>query len=60
MPLKEGSSNKVKSTNIRELLHSFKQTGRIGNSKPSSMKKAVSQAVAIAYRKARATIAGKG
>lgn len=60
MPLKSGSSEKTRSTNIKELLHSFKQSGRIGNSKPGSMKKAVAQAVAIAYRKARDTIAGKG
>jgi hypothetical protein len=59
MPLKSGSSEKVKSTNIRELLHSFKQSGRIGNSKPASMSAAVKQAAAIAYRKARGTIAGK-
>ena len=60
MPLKSGSSPKTRSTNIRELLHSFKQSGRIGNSKPGSMKQAVSQAAAIAYRKARDTIAGRG
>ncbi len=59
MPLKSGSSAKTRSTNIRELLHSFKQTGSIGNSKPSSMKKAVKQAAAIAYSKARETLAGR-
>jgi hypothetical protein len=59
MPLKSGSSAKTRSTNIRELLHSFKQSGRIGNSKPGSMKAAVKQAAAIAYRKARETLAGK-
>ena len=53
MPLKAGSSAKTRSTNIRELLHSFKQSGRIGNSKPGSMKKATAQAAAIAYAKAR-------
>jgi hypothetical protein len=41
------------------LLHSFKQSGSIGNSKPGSMKKAVAQASAIAYRKARETLAGR-
>jgi hypothetical protein len=60
MPLQSGSGQKVISTNIREMLHSFKRTGRIGNSKPGSMKKARAQAAAAAYRKARATVAGKG
>jgi len=48
MPLKAGSSSRVRSTNIGEMLRSFKQTGRIGNSKPGSMKKATAQASAIA------------
>lgn len=52
MPLKEGKSAKTRSANIAELLRSFKGTGRIGNSKPANMKKAVAQASAIAYRKA--------
>ena len=59
MPLKSGSSPKTRSTNIRELLHAFKETGRIGNSRPGSMKKAAAQAAAIAYRKARETVAGR-
>jgi hypothetical protein len=59
MPLKSGASAKTRSTNIKELLHAFKQSGRIGNSKPGSMKAAVAQASAIAYRKARDTLAGK-
>lgn len=59
MPLKSGSGAKTRSTNIKELLHAFKSSGRIGNSKPSSMKAAVAQAAAIAYRKSRDTIAGK-
>jgi hypothetical protein len=58
MPLMAGSSAKTRSTNIGEMLRSFKQTGRIGNSKPRSMKKATAQAAAIAYRKARETLAG--
>jgi hypothetical protein len=60
MPLKSGSSAKTRSTNIREMLHAFKQSGRIGNTKPGSMKKAAQIAAAAAYRKARDTIAGKG
>lgn len=59
MPLHSGSGPKTVSTNIREMLHSFKQTGRIGNSHPKSMKKAMAQAAAAAYRKARGTLAGK-
>ena len=59
MPLKSGSSPKTRSTNIRELLHAFKETGRIGNSRPGSMKKAAAQAAAIAYRNARETVAGR-
>lgn len=58
MPLMSGSSPKTRSTNIKEMLHAFKQTGRIGNSHPKSMKKAVAQAAAAAYRKAGETLAG--
>lgn len=58
MPLKAGSSATTRSTNIREMLHAFKQTGRIGNSKPGSLKKAAAQAAAAAYRKSRETLAG--
>ena len=60
MPLQSGSSPQVRSTNIREMLHSFKQSGRLGNSKPKSMKKARAQAAAAAYRMARETVANKG
>jgi hypothetical protein len=59
MPLKAGPSAKTRSTNIAEMLASFKESGRIGNSKPGSMKKAVSQAAAAAYRKGRETLAGR-
>lgn len=51
MPLIAGKSDRARSTNIAELLRAFKAKGSIGNSKPASMKKAVSQASAIAYRK---------
>lgn len=58
MSLSAGSSPKTRSTNIKEMLHAFKQTGRIGNSKPGNMRQAVRQAAAAAYRKARETLAG--
>jgi len=53
MPLKKGKSKKVFSSNVKEIIHSFKQKGTIGTSHPKSMKKAIKQAVAIAYSKAR-------
>jgi hypothetical protein len=59
MPLHAGKSKRAISTNIGEMLHSFKQTGRIGNSKPKSMNKAQAQAAAAAYRKAGETLAGR-
>ena len=53
MPLKSGKSQKSFVSNIRELMHSFKSTGKIGNSAPASAAKANKQAVAIAYSKQR-------
>lgn len=52
MPLKKGKSQKVISSNIKELVKSYKQNGKIGNSEPESMEKAQKQAAAIAYSKA--------
>jgi len=52
MPLKRGKSKKVISSNIREMVHSYERTGRIGNTKPKSRKQAVKIAVAAALRKA--------
>lgn len=60
MPLKQGAGKRTFVENIRELMHSFHNSGRIGTSKPASNAKANKQAVAIAYaqkRKARRTIA---
>lgn len=53
MPLKKGKSQKTISANIRTEMHAYEKTGKIGNSKPASKKKAVKQAAAIAYSKAR-------
>lgn len=52
MPLKSGKSKGVVSENIGEMLHKYKQTGKIGTSEPASMDKAQAQAAAIAYSKA--------
>lgn len=60
MPLKAGSGKRTFVENIREIMHSFARTGRIGNSAPASKATANKQAVAIAYRQRRKTIAGGG
>ena len=53
MPLKTGKSTKVRNENIGELVHSYKEKGSIGTSKPKNIKDAIKQAVAIAYQKQR-------
>jgi hypothetical protein len=53
MPLKAGQGRKNLVSNIRELMHSFKRTGKIGTSTPASPAKANKQAVAIAYDQQR-------
>lgn len=53
MPLKRGSSSKTISSNVSEIMNSYKKTKKIGTSKPKGAKKAQKQAVAIALSKAR-------
>jgi hypothetical protein len=52
MPLMKGKSAKTISKNIGEMVRGFKESGKIGTSKPSSVRKAVKQASAIALSKA--------
>ena len=58
MPLKRGSSQKTISTNIGEMVRGYKESGKIGTSRPASKRAAVKQAAAIAYSKARKTKRG--
>ena len=53
MPLKEGSSRDIIGSNIKEIVHSWENSGNIGTSHPTDKKKAVKQAVAIALEKSR-------
>jgi non-canonical (house-cleaning) NTP pyrophosphatase len=52
MPLKKGSSQSTVSSNIKTLVDDWKKDGAIGTSHPTSRKKAIKQAVAIALTKA--------
>jgi len=53
MPLKPGKGRKTISSNIKELMRSYKEKGSIGNVKPKSTKHAQRVAAAIAYGKSR-------
>ena len=52
-PLKSGSSKGVISQNIKKLTTEYKIKGKIGASKPTNIGKAVAQANAIAFSKAK-------
>ena len=53
MPLMEGTSKKVISQNIAEIMRSFNRTGKIGTNKPKNTEDALKMAQAIAFGKAR-------
>jgi hypothetical protein len=52
MPLRKGSSQSAVSSNIKTLVDDWNKDGSIGTSHPSTKKKAIKQAVAIALGKA--------
>ena len=49
MPLDRSKSEDALRSNISELIRSYKRTGRIGNTKPSTIAKARKMALADAY-----------
>ena len=49
MPLIKSKSKKAISKNIEKIIHEYKNSHKIGNSKPSNLKTAMAQAAAIAY-----------
>lgn len=54
MPTIKGKkSKKVHSTNVKEMMDAYKKTGKIGNTKPRSMKHALEIANAAADTSAR-------
>lgn len=55
MPLKRGNTKKVISSNIGEMISSYKKTGKIGTSSPKNKGEAIKQAAAIAYSAAGKT-----
>lgn len=53
MPLRSGAGRSTISGNIKEMLDSYKKTGKIGNTTPKNMAHARQIAAAAAYNKAR-------
>lgn len=51
MPLKSGKGSKVRSSNIKEMMHKYNRDGCIGSVCNVSTKKAQQIATAIAYDK---------
>jgi hypothetical protein len=47
MPLKKGKSKKVISSNVKELLHNYKEKGTRGTSRPKSIELAQKKAAAV-------------
>jgi len=55
MPLRSGKSKRIVSSNIKEMISSWKRKGTIGKASPETKTKARKMAIAIALEKA-----GKG
>lgn len=55
MPLKSGKSNKTVSSNIKEMVSSYKSSGKIGNTHPKNSAQAQKIAVAAAMTKKRSS-----
>ena len=53
MPFKSGRSQATISKNIEECIHSYKKTGKVGNTRPKSLSHAVKICSAAAYSSAR-------
>lgn len=53
MPLRTGSSQKVVSSNMRELVDTYRSSGRIGSSRPANKTAAIKQAIAISLNKSK-------
>lgn len=49
MPLDKSKSKKAFKSNVKELVDTYEDKGKIGTSKPKSKKAAIKQAVAISY-----------